>query len=281
MAADDVQLTLPLEPPSSAVPSFALRAAEGERAAEGDAVAARRLRRVMLGGQLCHFQLRRARRRTIGFQIDDQGLTVSAPRWVSLRAIEAAIVEKERWIRSKLVQWQDWRARHGSRRLHWADGAKVPYLGGELTLRLRPNGLDLRAGCVRNVHELQVALAPGASEPEIRALVQDWFRHEATRILGERVRLLSVRLPCKQFTWRLSSARTQWGSCNEDGRILLNWRLLFFPIAVIDYVVAHELAHLTELNHGPAFWREVERLLPDFQAARDQIKDEELGALPL
>jgi hypothetical protein len=233
---------------------------------------------VLLGGELCHFRLRRARRRTIGFQIDDHGLTVSAPRWVSLRAIEEAILEKERWIRSKLAQWQDWRARHGAQRLRWADGAVLPYLGEGLTLRLRGFA---DAAVARVGAELHLALAQGAGEPEVRTHVQDWYRGEAMRVLGERVHALAARGQVREFTWRLSSARTQWGSCNEDGRIRLNWRLMFFPPAVIDYVVAHELAHLTELNHGPGFWREVERLLPDFRAARDQIKDEELGALPL
>ena len=93
--------------------------------------------------------------------------------------------------------------------------------------------------------------------------------------------LLATRGAVRPYTWRLSSARTQWGSCNEDGRIRLNWRLVFFPIPVIDYVVAHELAHLKELNHGRSFWQEVERLMPDFRTARDRIKDEELSALPL
>src|ERR1700726_4916305 len=104
------------------------------------------LRRVVLGGQLCHFRLRRARRRTIGFQIDDHGLTVSAPKWVSLRAIEEAILEKGRWIRSKLAQWQDWRPRHGAHRLRWTDGAVLPYLGERLTLRLHATSDAVRVG---------------------------------------------------------------------------------------------------------------------------------------
>jgi predicted metal-dependent hydrolase len=260
--AEDCQLSLPLQ---AQVPD---RPAADEVAAP--------LRRVVLGGQLCHFRLRRARRRTIGFQIDDHGLTVSAPRWVSLRAIEEAILEKERWIRSKLAQWQDWRARHGAHRLRWTDGAVLPHLGERLTLRLRATSDAVRVG-----RDLHLPLASGSSEAEVRNAAQEWLRVEATRILGERVHLLATRGSVRPFTWRLSSARTQWGSCNEDGRIRLNWRLVFFPIAVIDYVVAHELAHLTELNHGPQFWQEVERLLPDFRAARDQIKDEELAALPL
>jgi predicted metal-dependent hydrolase len=264
----DCQLKLPLD-------------VQAPQPAAGVDEAAGRVRRVLLGGELYHFRLRRSRRRTIGFQIDDRGLTVSAPRWVSLRAIEEAILEKERWIRSKLAQWQDWRARHGARRLQWLDGAVLPYLGEELTLRLRAPDTGAAAKAVRVARELHVALAAGAPEAEVRSAVQDWFREEATRILGDRLRLLAARGVVRPFTWRLSSARTQWGSCNEDGRIRLNWRLLFFPIPVIDYVVAHELAHLTELNHGPGFWQEVKRLLPDFQAARDRIKEEELTALPL
>ena len=262
--ADHRQLSLPLQAP----------AMPGGPAADS----AGRLRRVVLGGELCHFRLRRARRRTIGFQIDDQGLTVSAPRWVSLREIEEAILEKERWIRSKLAQWQEWRTRHGAHRLRWADGAVLPYLGEELTLRLGAAGSP---AAVRVGRELRLALPLDSSESEVRTLAQEWLRQQATGVLGERIDRLGARGAVRPFTWRLSAARTQWGSCNEDGRIRLNWRLVFFPLAVIDYVVAHELAHLTALNHGPAFWREVERLLPDFRAGRDQIKDEELAALPL
>jgi predicted metal-dependent hydrolase len=262
--ADNGQLSLPLLAPT---PSWGRPPDE----------AGGRLRRVVLGGQLCHFRLRRARRRTIGFQIDDRGLTVSAPKWVSVREIEEAILEKERWIRSKLAQWQEWRARHGAHRLRWADGAVLPYLGGEIVLRTgAANSATTQLG-----RELHLALSPGSSETEVRAVAQEWFRHQATRILDDRVNRLATRGAVRPFTWKLSAARTQWGSCNEDGRIRLNWRLVFFPVPVIDYVVAHELAHLTTLTHGPAFWREVERLLPDFRAARDQIKDEELGALPL
>jgi predicted metal-dependent hydrolase len=263
--AEDCQLSLPLQIPTPMPDPYAAGETTG------------RLRRVILGGQLCHFRLRRARRRTIGFQIDDQGLTVSAPRWVSLREIEEAILEKERWIRSKLAQWQQWRALHGAHRLRWVEGATVPYLGGGLMLRLREDA----AAAQRLGRELTLTVPIGSSETDVRTAAQDWYKKEAVQILRDRVLLLATRGAVRPYTWRLSSARTQWGSCNEDGRIRLNWRLVFFPIPVIDYVVAHELAHLKELNHGRSFWQEVERLMPDFRTARDQIKDEELSALPL
>ncbi len=266
------QLSLPL----------AGEAADPATAATPEAGAA--LRRVMLAGQPCLFRLRRGRRRTIGFQIDDHGLTVSAPRWVSVRAIEEAILEKERWIRSKLVQWRNWRTSRPVLALRCVDGARVPYLGQELTVRLvgpAPTAAAALRGTGRVAQELHVPLAQGAVDAEVRNVVQGWFKLEAARVLGQRLQDLAQRGSVRPTAWRLSSARTQWGSCNEDGRIRLNWRLMFYPIDVIDYVIAHELAHLAELNHSDRFWQEVARLLPDFESARDRIKDEELASLPL
>ena len=83
----------------------------------------------------------------------------------------------------------------------------------------------------------------------------------------------------RDLEWEISSARTQWGSCSREGRVRLNWRLVHFEPAVIDYVIAHELAHLRELNHSPRFWNEVARLLPGYEAARDRIRRVEIAAL--
>ena len=238
-------------------------------------------RRILLSGDPCEYRLRRARRRTIGFQIDDQGLTVSAPRWVSLRDIEAAIIEKERWIRSRLEQWRQWRAKRRLPQVQFTDGGKLPFLGSEITLRLRA---DLRCSALAKGpqgDELHLALPPQAAELQVRDVVQTWLKEQAQRVLEERLRELSARNGVRYSSWALSSARSQWGSCCADGRIRLNWRLVHFALPVIDYVVAHELAHLKELNHGPEFWRQVGRLLPGFEAARDHIRNEDLSTLPL
>ncbi|HXY22222.1 MAG TPA: SprT family zinc-dependent metalloprotease [Burkholderiaceae bacterium] len=238
-------------------------------------------RRILLSGDACEYRLRRARRRTIGFQIDDRGLTVSAPRWVSLRDIEAAILEKERWIRSRLEQWRQWRAKRRLAQVHFADGGKLPFLGSEITLRLRA---DLRSSALTKGpqgDELCLALPPQAAEAQVRDAVQTWLKERAQQVLEERLRELSARNGVRYSSWALSSARSQWGSCGADGRIRLNWRLVHFALPVIDYVVAHELAHLKELNHGPEFWLQVGRLLPGFEAARDHIRNEDLSTLPL
>jgi predicted metal-dependent hydrolase len=77
----------------------------------------------------------------------------------------------------------------------------------------------------------------------------------------------------------LSSASTRWGSASADGSIRLNWRLVHFGLPVIDYVVAHELAHLREMNHSEAFWDVVRSVMPDFEQARGTLRHEVLPAL--
>ncbi len=242
---------------------------------------ARRDRRLLVDHEPIRYTLRRARRRTIGFTIDERGLTVAAPRWVTLAEIEAAIAEKGRWIRRKLVEYRQWRERQPLRQVHFGDGGTLLLLGRTLTLRLRP-GAE-RTQCVEAGAgtELHLALPPQAGESQVRDAVLAWLKAEARRVLGERLQLLAARQAAQPRTWSLSSARSQWGACTHDGRIRLNWRLVHFSLPVIDYVVAHELAHLVELNHGPRFWRTVGELLPGFESARDQVKQLDLAALPI
>ena len=94
-----------------------------------------RPRQLRIEHEVFTFRLRRARRRSIGFQIDDRGLTVSAPRWVPLREIEAAIVEKRRWIVTKQREWHEWCSRRRLPVLRFVDGDRLPYLGSHLVLR--------------------------------------------------------------------------------------------------------------------------------------------------
>jgi hypothetical protein len=204
---------------------------------------------------------------------------VAAPRWVTLAEIEAAIAEKDRWIRRKLVEYRQWRERQPLRQVHFGDGGMLLLLGRSVTLRLRPEAG--RTQFAEATAELLLALPSQATEAQIRDAAQSWLRAEARRVLGERLALLAARQAAQPRAWSLSSARSQWGACTHDGRIRLNWRLVHFSLPVIDYVVAHELAHLVELNHSPRFWQALQRLLPGYEAGHDEVKRLDLAALPL
>ena len=116
-------------------------------------------------------------------------------------------------------------------------------------------------------------LRPGATAKAAQ-LLEAALRDKARGIFAERLATHAPRLGVAVPPLRLSSARTRWGSCSHHGGISLNWRLVFMPIAVIDYVVCHELAHLKEMNHSPRFWSVVEQLCPDWRRLRLELRQQ-------
>ena len=98
-----------------------------------------------------------------------------------------------------------------------------------------------------------------------------WYRRHAAVHFAQRVQYFSTRLAVAAPRVRLSNARTRWGSCNAAGEVRLNWRLMQAAGPVIDYVAAHEVAHLKVPSHSTRFWRTVERLYPDYEAAKAEL----------
>jgi predicted metal-dependent hydrolase len=140
----------------------------------------------------------------------------------------------------------------------------MPWQGRSVTLALRTgeNGVRLSSGL------LEVGLADGAS---LRERVLAWIREQALALFRERVAALSRSLDLTVSGVGLSNARTQWGSCSASGRIRLNWRLMLLPAHLLDYVVAHEVAHRRELNHSVRFWDVVATLYPRYREARREL----------
>jgi len=232
--------------------------------AEGDPP----LKRILLGAYTVDYALRRSSRRSIGFMIDDDGLRVTAPRRCAQADIDNAIRAKQRWILGKLLERGERRAQRLERPpIEWKDGARLPYLGGEITLRLEEAS---RSHCQFDAPngELWIGVVPGLSEWQLKERVKLWFQAEARKLFKERLDHYAPLLGVRYQAFALSSAGTRWGSCTVEGNIRLNWRLVHYPPALVDYVVAHELAHLREMNHSPAFWAAVGEVYPDYDGAR-------------
>jgi predicted metal-dependent hydrolase len=232
-----------------------------------------KVRTLQLNTLQVQYSLKRSsKRRTIGFLINDAGLGVVAPKWVTITQVEESIAEREDWIIRKTFEWQEFAKKRDSLRVEWGDGAKVRYLGLDITVRLDNSAEVTKAGTIFESNVLRVALPPHASDEQIKNRVESWLQARAKATFADRIPLYSEKLGSAPTRWTLSSARTRWGSCAHDGSIRLNWRLVQFPLDIIDYVVAHELAHLKELNHGPEFWRTVGELFPDYEQKRRWLK---------
>ncbi len=223
---------------------------------------------IRIEGEVVGYWLRRTKRRTIGFTIDDRGLGVTIPRWVSKAETEAAIREKSRWIARQLARWREHSEQRARLATRWEDGGKVRLFGTDLVL-----ALDAQArGVTLDGERIVVGMAPDAGPERLRNRVHGWLQEQARAYFASRVPVFSARLGKAPQRWSLSSARTRWGSCTRDGAIRLNWRLIHFRSDVIDYVIAHEIAHLRELNHGARFWATVSDLFPDFEKARAELR---------
>ncbi len=210
---------------------------------------------------------RSSKRRSIGLRIDERGLTVSMPLRASESWLNSVLHDKAEWVLKKLESWQSTRVMAVS----WHDGARIPFRGETFTLRVLP---DLFAAPPRlHMGELILQLDGEASAARIEQVVSQWYREQALQVFEECIAHFAPLLSVSPRALRLSSAKTQWGSCNVRGVISLNWQLVKLALPLIDYVVIHELAHLRELNHSPAFWALVESVCPDYREMRAALRE--------
>lgn len=227
-----------------------------------------------------NYRLERAKRKSVGFIIDERGLTVRAPRWVSVAEIEKMLQQKEGWIQKKLAEFERWQKEVGMQSVRFVDGAQLPYLGRPLTLRLDPAAKSVFFSDGPHGWELIVNAAKNTQEERVKDWVQVWFKKEAERYLGDRIQAIAGHALVSFSGWGLSSAKGRWGSCSADRRIRLNWRLIHLDPALIDYVIAHELAHLDHMNHSDRFWKRVGEIYPDYERARRALKGVYMPMLP-
>ncbi|OWW21997.1 M48 family metallopeptidase [Noviherbaspirillum denitrificans] len=237
-------------------------------------------RRVQVRDHILEYRLLRSKRRSIGFLIDEDGLRITAPKWVTIAEIENAIREKQRWIFIKLTERRERSARRLQPHMQWCDGATLPYLGNDVTLRILA-GQASGASYDAESRELSISLPPDAGEQQLKDRVQGWLQLEAKRIFAERLPVYAEKLGVTYRSFALSSATTQWGSCTAEGRIRLNWRLVHFALPMIDYVIAHELSHLREMNHSPRFWATVQSIFPEFEMAKRVLRESGPDTLPI
>lgn len=209
------------------------------------------------GRRIDYLLKRSSARRSIALKVNSQGLAqVNAPLAMPLPRIEAFLFRNADWLQAQLA------GRVAA--FAWAEGTLLPYLGAEIRLEHSPVAAP---ACLDGDR-----LVCGAAGVE--AAVTGWYRTQARQVLGDRLAAECRRLGLPMPAWRLSDARSRWGSLSAKGVVGLNWRLVKASPAEIDYVICHELAHFRHRNHSPAYWREVARLCPDYAASRARLRAE-------
>ena len=168
------------------------------------------------------------------------------------------LAEKRGWIAARLAALPE--------PVRLVEGVVIPVLGTPHRIR-HENGPIAATVALQN-GEIRVRGDPAHIERRVR----DHLIALARREFADRARRLAPRIGRKAARINIRDTKSRWGSCSGQGNLSFSWRLIFAPEWVIDYVVAHEVAHLAEMNHGPRFWRLVESLSPDSTAARAWLK---------
>jgi predicted metal-dependent hydrolase len=200
------------------------------------------------------------RARRIGLRVDaaERKVELVLPRGVPASHGLRFLAAKRRWVAARLEALP--------RPVPFAEGAIVPVLGV-------PHRITREIDAVAP----PVAIADGEirvrGDPmHLPRRVRDFLVGAARVELTRRARHLAARIGCDVARVNVRDTKSRWGSCSGRGNLSFSWRLVFAPELVIHYVVAHEVAHLAEMNHGPRFWRLVESLAPDSAMPRDWLK---------
>jgi len=209
---------------------------------------------------------RSARRRSIGLEVRDAQVILRAPQTIPDAELHKLVMRKQRWIREKVTHQKALLAALPDD--DFDTGCRLPWLGRELELVLALAG---KSEVWREQGRLQVRCSNRSRRPlreQSQALVRDWYKEQALALLSEKTREQAARLgvACQQV--KVRATRTKWGHCTNRGVIQYNWQILLAPEPVVDYLVAHEVSHLRQPNHSPAFWALVERLCPDYRRQR-------------
>lgn len=218
------------------------------------------------------FSIVRRDRRTLEIAIEpDLGVTVAAPRDAALEAIAAKVRKRAAWILRQQRYFSQFVPRRPPRR--YVAGETHLYLGRQYRLKVEQHiqaGVTLSRGFIHvRTH------APGRLEVT-HELVNAWYRERAHRkfreLLEQSLKRFADPEAMRPTGLIVRSLKQRWGSMSPSGRLLLNHRLIEAPVDAIDYVITHELCHIEEPHHGPAFFALLDRVMPDWEKRKERLE---------
>ena len=226
-------------------------------------------RSVTLLGRAVAYRLRPSpRAKAMRIRVGPGGVEVLMPRRATATRAADFLQENAGWV-------LDQSARAERLRVARADEIDLP--PGHLLLRGEPTPVVFIESANRRQNSVElsggrIVLRCGVGGVPPERSLEGWLRNEARRDLAVRVARRASEVSQPHGRLYVRGQRTRWGSCSGKGNLSFNWRLVMAPPAVLDYVVAHELAHLDVPNHSPAFWLKVRAMCPAYAARRDWLR---------
>ncbi|OEH86460.1 hypothetical protein BHU72_13660 [Desulfuribacillus stibiiarsenatis] len=210
-----------------------------------------------------------------------KGVTVTAPRSITMESLNSVLQKKSSWIAKKLSAIQQATQLIDSKQ--YITGELFPYLGEDYPLTILPQTVrplsqsKKKPSLVFQDKHFYVAIPPDLTKYErtetIKCLLKQWYILQGQTILKDRLELYCPLMHVQPKSVTFKEQKKRWGSCTSNGVIYLNWRLMTAPLPLLDYVLVHELAHLKHMNHSKDFWSFVQTIIPDYKQKRKSLKD--------
>lgn len=212
--------------------------------------------------------IRTDRRKTADIRVEDGAVSIVVPKSTASERIDQLLLAKRSWIQEKIAIQSDMAPVHDKQ---YVSGEAFPYLGRNYRLKTQQGNF----APVRLVQGRLLVQAPlGSAQPHVirNALVR-WYKRQASQKLAEKVARFAPTVGVEPNGVCIKTFKSRWGSCTAKGKLEFNWQIVMAPNRMVDYVVIHELCHLIRHDHSPEFWKEVARVMPDYQQCRDWLKE--------
>jgi predicted metal-dependent hydrolase len=217
---------------------------------------------VHLDGEDVPVKVRRnaqAKRLTLRVDSITGEIKLTLPKYVSERAATRFLNEQQNWLSKERAAIDIGAA--------ISCGSEIPFLG-------EPHRVVFTGKAPRNVKRGHANITVGGPTDMAPKRLENWFRREAKKLLEERAADHAAGLGLSYNRVSIGDMKSRWGSCSSSGTLRFSWRLLMAPFDVLDYVAAHEVAHLAEMNHSDRFWAQVARRIPDHKSRRAWLRSD-------
>ena len=210
------------------------------------------------------YTLKRSNRKNVTIYIRNGEVEVRAPLKIPQKDIDKIVASKQKWIEDRLVISKEQHERRENFSLAYGD--EITYMGRRYPIAAKPGD---RVG----FDEKCFYMPPGLPSDHIKHACVQIYRMLAKRTLTNKVIDFAKKMSVSPTAVRITGAKTRWGSCSSKKSLNFSWRLMMADDDVIDYLVVHELAHITEMNHSPRFWAIVASELPDYRDRENKLKE--------
>lgn len=226
-------------------------------------------------GEEIQYKVKKSKRKTIAIKISvDEGVIISVPLKCSDAAVQHVLNKKGQWILSKLKLMNSKTQLLKER--EYESGERLKFLGDYYNLNIiQGDYKSCSATFDKNGFNIYIN---SEVEEEFRKFILKevlvkLYREIAKRFLQERSKYFADLLGVKPERITIKEQKSVWGSCSSKNNINYNWKIIMAPIAIVDYLVVHELCHLRQPNHSQDFWKLVESILPDYKLRKAWLKD--------